>query len=826
MSYDDLTNPPEHEDVYADSGNSPPVVQAPSIVLLANTGGSIPTATTARTRLVLRPYQTTALDQVAYHFAKGEREVVLAASCGAGKTCMAIRVIEDFLVAYPDKRVLVLTHGQHILRTQFAGEMEQHANFTYAVVESGRDLGRTTAPVVVTLPQTIYRQQTLPEFDLIVVDEAHQLYCAETMVRRIVKETSPSRILLLTGTPSPFVGRMCPIVSVTMTELLAQKAVSDFTVEIATTTYAIKDTDYTQDENLRKGFEFSQKATDATLHDVLHKLHDRLVSPPSYAGPLRKVVNWFGFFRTLGKTMIACHAQEQARQVKAFFTKKGITTALCTSEDDPDSETIEAFRSDPACRVLIVVYRGVLGFSYPNLVNVVDMTCSRNPNRIFQLAARLTRPHPNGDRKLFVKVVPNAMASYFRHIITATLSLASNPWYSQYNGTNFLDLALLVQQPKHQPSSDNTPRSPSRKKRMVPQPPRFEGLPIIEFMRDLHRTGGETLTGYCYTTLRKVRAALLGVRILDPDGNKAAIRAFVRQYGRTPSYNSKDTEERRLGKLIGSYCSPSSRGYDSDFAKEMAPYRCFGDSSGCKEDIRAFVRQHGRVPSRYNKNPDERRLAWRTLSYSSPSSESYDEAFAKEIAPYRRTYKTEQRKAAVRAFVGDHGRAPNHRSTNTGERKLGTYVIRYCCPSSGPYDETFAKEMAPYRLCYDSDAKKVQIRKFVQEHGRLPRVGSRNPEERKLGKAMGWYCGPSSDTYDDAFAKEMAPYRRNVSARKKAAIRAFLQKHGRLPSRSSKDLEEQRLAQRLSEYCGPSKGTYDEAFAKEMAPYRRPRVKR
>ena len=48
---------------------------------------------------------------------------MLAAGCGSGKTNMAIRVIERFIKKVPlksDEYILVLTHGQSVLREQFS----------------------------------------------------------------------------------------------------------------------------------------------------------------------------------------------------------------------------------------------------------------------------------------------------------------------------------------------------------------------------------------------------------------------------------------------------------------------------------------------------------------------------------------------------------------------------------------------------------------------------------------------------------------------------------------------------------------------------------
>src|SRR5690606_5065256 len=106
-----------------------------------------------------------------------------------------------------------------------------------------------------------------------------------------------------------------------------------------------------------------------------------------------KVIDgWTPVLGKLHKTMIACRDHSQASAVYKYLqnnTKAKVV--MSTHKDDYFSEEMESFRNDPDIKVLIVIRRGILGFDMSDLVNVVDMTGSRNIDRIYQLMARTMR---------------------------------------------------------------------------------------------------------------------------------------------------------------------------------------------------------------------------------------------------------------------------------------------------------------------------------------------------------------------------------------------------------------------------------------------------
>ena len=444
--------------------------------------------------------------------AENQKPTVLAACPSAGKTLMSIAFLDSYLQDNPDHRVLVLTHGTTILRSQYLQVLkESKPGFTFEEVTSGQDVRKTTAQVVVCLPHAFDNKRKCPHFNLLIVDEAHQLYFAEKRVKSVIKRVRPQKQILLTGTPSPFIRRKYPVIPVTVNHLLEVGMVEDVLVELASSTYNFTEEDYNEFYELKERTHIQEVDTRATLNGLLQLVEDRLTSvikqyPKLYAG-VKNVTGWSASFSALHKTMFACKSQEQARQVARYFQEKGIDTALSISDNDIDSAEIERFKNDNHCTVLIVVGRGILGFNLPELENVVDMTCSHNIDRLFQLMCRVIRKHPQGRKKLYFKVVPHHLEEYFYHVMNCVVCLTNEELFLKYNGKNFLQLKIPTMLQKRERVVRNGKEV--GKKRGKIRPVMIEGLPAIQLMNDiLHKTHGD-LNSYAYTTMQAVRSEFL-----------------------------------------------------------------------------------------------------------------------------------------------------------------------------------------------------------------------------------------------------------------------------------------------------------------------------
>ena len=448
--------------------------------------------------------------------AENQKPTVLAACPSAGKTLMSIAFIEAYLKDNPKHRVLVLTHGTTILRSQYYDVLiKTGPGFSFSNIEVGKDIKIADGQVIVTLPQTIRGVGGLSKFDLVIIDEAHHFYFAKDgMVQSIIEQVRPQHQLLLTGTPSPFILRGYPTISVAANRLLDYGMIEDPLIEIASSTYDLRNRDYNASYDLKGSVEFREADTRTTLDKLLQQIVYRVTStvknyPKLYAG-MKNLTGWSAAFGALQKTMIVCKSQEQAKQVTNYFLEKEINVALSISDTDTGSDEIDRFKIDPQCLVLVVVARGILGFNYPELENVIDMTCSHNIDRIYQLLCRVIRKHPQGKKKLYFKVVPHYWEGYFRHVMDCVVCLTDEEYYTMYNGKNFLGLKIPVQKEKYvrrEPKGEHK-RTVKNKLEEV-KPIDMAGLPAFSLFRDiLHKSEGP-LNPYAYTTMQDVRSLLL-----------------------------------------------------------------------------------------------------------------------------------------------------------------------------------------------------------------------------------------------------------------------------------------------------------------------------
>lgn len=452
---------------------------------------------------------------------RGDSGSVLASSCGSGKTFMSIRFVDEVLRKNPDIRVLVLTHGTTVLRSQYARELSEHSpSFSFQSIEKASEINQGTQ-VVVAIPHAF--KKTKPgKFDLIIVDEAHHFYFAENgMVQGIIAHYKPGFQLLLTGSPSRFIReRRFEVISFSMLEALDQGVITDPLVELAETSYNFDLNSYNDAGDLKRGSEISAGETSETLDVLLEKITTIIKSATRTKPEARNLITsavperWRVAMGSLGKTMFVCASQNQASFVLEYFKGQGINATSSTSDSDPDSLEIERFKEDDSVQMLIVVDRGILGFNYPKLLNVVDMGASLNVDRLFQLFSRTVRRHPDNKPKLFLKVAPARLSEYTYAVMSFVMALAHPAWYSRFDG-DYKQMLIPVPQSFNDWRAKREPKSGKKRTdvtRSTPsvgsEPP--PALPRLSTMVSLPHKKGTELSSFAYTTLDEVRRRLSG----------------------------------------------------------------------------------------------------------------------------------------------------------------------------------------------------------------------------------------------------------------------------------------------------------------------------
>jgi hypothetical protein len=463
-------------------------------------------------------YQRELIQKVLTLFREGKREVVLAAGCSSGKTRMSIQISEIILRDMPSYRIMVLAHGQSILRSQYYNELKEYGpSFPYGIIDSRND---SLGPgVTVGIPQSI--GDHVNDADVIICDEAHQFYLA-AMVQSIVKRCRPKMVLLLTGSPSKFIAKNYDIVPFSVSELLEHGVISDPRVSLLRSTYEYGKDDINDDHEISTAYKLRKKNTEETLELIKGRIK--------------------------GKTLIACRHNEHARDVFNHLSSE-YDCLLSTSNNDPDSENIVSFINGRG-QILIVVYRSILGFSLNELETVIDISGSHNPDRIFQLMSRTIRK--SDKQKYFYKVTTDLLSEYTFCVMSLVVALTQPEVYTTYAG-NINNVTFPL--PKGIICSRDGGHGNEYKYKVFDY--RFDSFHLSKSKEE-----------YAWTTIGECKKLLYG-KTLTANPMIRILLDMAQRGDPRPKQRSK------IGKYLCSKTHPSNRGYDEEFnnqIRELAPH--------------------------------------------------------------------------------------------------------------------------------------------------------------------------------------------------------------------------------------------------------------
>lgn len=146
------------------------------------------------TPLLLRPYQSATVDELRRAYAAGYWAPLLQLPTGGGKTIVFAEIIRS--AQNKGRRVLVLVHRRELIR-QACAKLDW-AGVRYGVIAPGFPPDPTELVQVGSVPTLRRRLAAIPEFDLIVLDEAHHGR-AKTWLT-IIRSQPQARLLGVTAT--------------------------------------------------------------------------------------------------------------------------------------------------------------------------------------------------------------------------------------------------------------------------------------------------------------------------------------------------------------------------------------------------------------------------------------------------------------------------------------------------------------------------------------------------------------------------------------------------------------------------------------------------
>lgn len=322
---------------------------------------------------------------------------VLAACPGSGKSTIIIHILNDYFKKFSDKKVVILTNNQNILKDQMIEGFVNYnvkPEFTFGEFGSG-------SQVEVGIPSNASK---IEKIDMLVVDEAHQ-YFWESMMNAIVEKHNPEHTILMTGSPSFFVKYNKIVDS-------SRKVSKNFGI------YFISASELMGNEV------FSPIDIDVVRFDG-SKLIDKIESVLSHA----KNNNY-----DMTKVMWASKDIKEARALAYYLRNEyKLNVFISTSENDVDNKEIESFKKSEK-GVLIVVNKGILGFSDNSITALVDFKCSKDLDTRNQFFARGLRRHESGMRKVYMSVASTKNWNKEGQILHQMVSLMERDVFMSYDG--------------------------------------------------------------------------------------------------------------------------------------------------------------------------------------------------------------------------------------------------------------------------------------------------------------------------------------------------------------------------------------------------------
>lgn len=144
--------------------------------------------------LQLRPHQTAILDKLRAGFSEGHRAQILYAPCGAGKTEIAVSMMD---AAQKKGRRNAMVVDLKLLCAQTSGRLAKY-NIDHGIIQPESPRYRPELPIQVCMVQTLEARGGFPAVDLLVVDEAHTLRAS---VIDFIRNNPSVKVVGLSGSP-------------------------------------------------------------------------------------------------------------------------------------------------------------------------------------------------------------------------------------------------------------------------------------------------------------------------------------------------------------------------------------------------------------------------------------------------------------------------------------------------------------------------------------------------------------------------------------------------------------------------------------------------
>lgn len=156
--------------------------------------------------LTPRDYQRAAVDAVYGYFETATGNPLVVLPTGSGKSVVCAMLLQEILAAWPAQRILVVTHVRELIEQNYhelLGHWPEAPAGVYSAGLRSRDLEQ---PITFAGIQSLYRIDTPPPFDLVIIDECHLVPADgegmyRTLLENLRRQNPRAKVIGLTATP-------------------------------------------------------------------------------------------------------------------------------------------------------------------------------------------------------------------------------------------------------------------------------------------------------------------------------------------------------------------------------------------------------------------------------------------------------------------------------------------------------------------------------------------------------------------------------------------------------------------------------------------------
>jgi DNA repair protein RadD len=138
--------------------------------------------------LTLRPYQQAAIDGIYQYFEEETGNPLVVIPTAGGKSLVMARFIEGVLKAFPDQRILVVTHVRELIEQNHGELLRLWPEAPAGIYSAGLKQRNIRARILFAGIQSIHKRvYDVQQCDLVLIDEAHLIpRSSNTMYRRFL----------------------------------------------------------------------------------------------------------------------------------------------------------------------------------------------------------------------------------------------------------------------------------------------------------------------------------------------------------------------------------------------------------------------------------------------------------------------------------------------------------------------------------------------------------------------------------------------------------------------------------------------------------------